>query len=158
MKNNDVVYLVRQYQPMEEYIHKTIYVFDDEQKAIEACRILNKTYGVGCRLSKYGDFIEVIDYDEAHYYSYEVMKLNEEVVASFIKNDYKYVIEIYQEGSHSFRGEYLSNIKNELITNNINNAKVFNTWEEASELIDMIGRIGAYDTCRMSINRLNELK
>ena len=79
----EAVYLVKQTQAYDGYFDKTIYVYTDEDKAIEVCRKLNKKYGSSglCEFSEKGDFIEVKDpdfYQDARFYTVEEMLLNEE--------------------------------------------------------------------------------
>lgn len=79
------IYLVRETQ---EYIgqeddlkkNETVFVYTDEEDAINKARELNKKYGKACIFSDDWDF-EEINYDECytedlHYFDVEKMKIN----------------------------------------------------------------------------------
>ena len=73
------VYLVRQTQPVDYYDQRTIAVFDDENKALELARALNKEYGYGVRFDENHDFVDYDDdyeYDNVHYYDIDCQELN----------------------------------------------------------------------------------
>ena len=68
------VWLVNQTQPGAEYYDKTVFVYDDHDKAQAKARELNKEYGDCCDFTPDGDFIQVKDdcyFDNAHYYTVE---------------------------------------------------------------------------------------
>lgn len=80
------VYLVKQTQPSCDYIRTTIYVYTDEQDAIDVARKLNKEYGMNCSFTEEGDFECVNDdvyFDDVHYYEVEAMLLNKEMAPMY---------------------------------------------------------------------------
>ena len=70
------VYLVRQTQPIDYYDQRTIAVFTTKAQAVELCRKLNKEYACGVVLNEKGDFVELSDGDNLHYYDWEVQAVN----------------------------------------------------------------------------------
>lgn len=71
------VYLVKQTQETDDYIDKTIYVCSTEERAMKYCQKLNKEYGCGCDFDKDWNFVDVLDYDDCHYYDWEEMEVDE---------------------------------------------------------------------------------
>lgn len=78
-----LVYLVRQTQITSGYDEKTIYVCSTKERAVEYCRALNKDYGYGVKFNDEWDFVEFddeYDYDQQHYYDWECMEVDKELV------------------------------------------------------------------------------
>lgn len=71
------VYLVNQTQEVDNLVDKTIYVCSTCERAQEYCRKLNKEYGCGCEFDENWDLVEVLDYDDCHYYDWESMEIDE---------------------------------------------------------------------------------
>lgn len=75
-----MVYLVKQTQEIDYFNDKTIYVCSTKERAIEYCQKLNKEYGCGCQFDDDWNFIMVDDIDNCHYYDWEGMEVDEELV------------------------------------------------------------------------------
>lgn len=83
MTDKKTVWLVRQTQPVDYYENRTIYVCSTKERAVEYCRKLNKTYGYGVRFDENYDYIDYdddYDYDNVHYYDWESMEIDEDLV------------------------------------------------------------------------------
>lgn len=74
------VYLVKQTQETDGYRDKTIYVCSTKEKAQEYCRKLNKRYGYVAQFDVNWDFICASDSEYCHYYDWEYMEVDEELV------------------------------------------------------------------------------
>ena len=70
------VWLVRQTQPIDYYDQRTIAVYDNEQDAITLARKLNKEYACGVVLNDDGDFCELDDAENLHYYDVDEQPVN----------------------------------------------------------------------------------
>ena len=70
------VYLVRQTQPIDYYDQRTIAVYTDEQDAVMLARKLNKEYACGVVLNDDGDFYELDDAENLHYYDVDEQPVN----------------------------------------------------------------------------------
>lgn len=70
------IYLVRQTQPIDYYDQKTIAVYDNEQDAVKLARELNKNYACGVVLNDDGDFFELDDAENLHYYDVDKQPVN----------------------------------------------------------------------------------
>ena len=68
---NQIVYMVKQYQPTEGYNGDTIYVFSKEEEAVKIARDLNKTYGDNAIFSLDGDYEESLNEENCHFYIVE---------------------------------------------------------------------------------------
>lgn len=75
-----VVFLVKQTQEIDYYNDKTIYVCSTRERAIEYCQKLNKEYGCGCQFDDDWNFIMVDDIDNCHYYNWEGIEVDEELI------------------------------------------------------------------------------
>lgn len=78
--NRKMVYLVKQTQEIDYYNDKTIYVCSTRERAIEYCQKLNKEYGCGCQFDDDWNFIMVDDIDNCHYYNWEGIEVDEELI------------------------------------------------------------------------------
>ena len=74
------VYLVKQTQEIDNYVDKTIYVCSTKQRAIKYCQRLNAEYGYGCEFDDDYNLVEVLDYDNCHYYNWEYIEIDEDLV------------------------------------------------------------------------------
>ncbi len=74
------VYLVKQTQEIDYFNDKTIYVCSTKERAIEYCQKLNKEYGCGCQFDDDWNFIMVDDIDNCHYYNWEGIEVDEELI------------------------------------------------------------------------------
>lgn len=73
------IYLVLQTQDSVYYENYPIYALDNEDKAKEYARRLNKVYSKGCKVSKDYDFIEATSEWDRHYYTVMPLVLNEKL-------------------------------------------------------------------------------
>lgn len=71
------VYLVKQTQEIDNYVDKTIYVCSTKERAMEYCQRLNQEYGCGCDFDENWNLIQVLDYDNCHYYDWESLEIDE---------------------------------------------------------------------------------
>lgn len=142
----NIIWLVEQYQPEENIEGQTVYIYTDEDTAIQCARNLNKTYSTGCTLTVEGDLDEIIA-DEPHYYEVNSMKLNEELPEVC---DEKCIIEVWTEDSYS-NTSYVGNNKMEV--EDINEAKQFKNWDEAMKFLHTLKALDVYKDKHLIINR-----
>ena len=129
-----VCYAVKQYQPQEGYNGEIVYCYENEETATKAARILNKTYGDNCIFDINGDYVESLNEDNCHFYIVEAAVVNEPLPDEFKYYNY-FVIKV----GWNFVGE------DDMIVAGINNAKKFNTWDEARSMIKVLESLSVYE-------------
>ena len=149
---NRYTYVVKQYQPSDGYNGDPIYVYTREEDAITAVRNLNKTYGVGCIFDEDGDLLEVLEEDYPHYYTYESILLNDHIPQEE-KICESYVIEIKSNIGYIRHVGFVG--KDDMKTEDINNAKTFYTWDDAHAMITVLEKLGLYTDYHLIIGRIN---
>ena len=136
MSHQTYYYAVRQYQPQENYNGETVYCYEKEETAIECARILNKTYGDNCIFNMEGDFEECLNEDNCHYYTVETFRIdNDETMPDKLQYYEFFVIKV----GWFYVGD------NDMKVNGINNAKKFNTWDEARSMIKVLESLDVYE-------------
>lgn len=143
----DTVWVVKQYQPDEGFNGEPVYIYTDEDTAIQCARNLNKTYSTGCTLTVDGDLDETLDENCYHYYDIEHMKLNEELPE--VPNE-TCVIEVWDEGK-DYSTSYVGN--NKMKVEDINEAKQFKNWDEAMKYLHTLEALDVYEDKYLVINR-----
>ena len=136
MSHQTYYYAVRQYQPQEGYNGETVYCYEKEETAIECARILNKTYGDNCIFSMEGDFEECLSEDKCHYYTVETFMIDSDET---MPDEFKYYNYFVIKVGWNFVGE------DDMIVSGINNAKKFNTWDEARSMIKVLESLSVYE-------------
>lgn len=136
MKEKQTVYMVKQYQPTQGYTGDTIYIFSKEETAIECARILNKTYGDNCIFNMEGDFEECLNEDNCHYYTVETFIVdNDETLPDILQYYDFFVIKV----GWFYVGD------NDMKVQSIDEAKKFNTWDEARSMIKVLESLDIYE-------------
>ena len=135
-----VMYGVYQYQPNSDYDGELFYRYDTEEDAIKAARNLNKTYGDNCIFSMEGDYEETVNDNEYHYYTVEPLSACENTKVDKIPEQDEYFDHfIIQVDWSSYVG------KDDTMVENIDDAKTFNTWDEARSLIKVLESLDIYE-------------
>lgn len=132
-----VIYGVRQYQPQEDYNGEPVYCYDKEETAIECARILNKTYGDNCIFNMKGDFEECLSEDNCHYYTVETFIIDDDETLPDRLQYYSFFV--IKVGGLFYVGN------NDVKVRNIDEAKKFNTWDEARSMIKVLESLDIYE-------------
>lgn len=127
------IYVVKQYQPTEGYNGDIIYAYSKEETAIEAARILNKTYGDNCIFSMEGDYEETLNEDNCHFYIVEPVVVKEQP----LPDDSKYYDYFVIKCGWFYVGE-------EGITQDKDKVQKFNTWDEARSMLKVFQSLDIY--------------
>ena len=127
MKKKQTVYMVKQYQPTQGYNGDTIYIFSNEEEAVDVARDLNKTYGNKCIFTMEGDYVESLDEENCHFYLVEPTIVD----MKYVKEGKYYNYFVIKAG-WNFIG------KNDTIVEHIDKAMKFNTWDEARSMIKVL--------------------
>ena len=131
---NQTVYVVQQYQPQEGYNGEIIYTYTNEEDANQAARNLNKTYGKNCIFNMKGDYEQSLDEEDCHFYLVEAC-----IIDDHIPEQEKYYNYFVIKVGWNFVGE------DDMIVAGINNAKKFNTWDEARSMIKVLESLSVYE-------------
>ena len=120
---NTCVYVVKQYQPQEDYNGEIIYIYTNEEDAIQAARNLNKTYGENCIFDMDGDHEQTLN-EDCHFYLVEAC-----IIDDHIPEQEKYYDYFVVKAGRNFIGE------NDTIVEKAKDAMKFNSWDEARSMI-----------------------
>ena len=129
------IYVVKQYQPAEGYNGDMVYAYSKEETAIECARILNKTYGDNCIFSMEGDHEETLNEDNCHFYIVEALVVTEQP----LPDDSKYYDYFVIKVGWFYVGD------NDVKVQNIDEAKKFNTWDDARSMIKVLESLDIYE-------------
>ena len=128
------IYMVKQYQPTEGYNGDTIYVFSKEEEAVKIARDLNKTYGDNATFTLEGDYEESLNEENCHFYTVEPAQVDMAYATEGKYYDH-FVIKV---------GWFYVGDK-DTIVNSIDEAKKFDTWDEARSMIKVLESLGIYE-------------
>ena len=128
------VHVVKQYQPTEGYNGDIVYAYSKEADAIEAARILNKTYGDNCIFSMEGDYEETLNEDNCHFYTVEAAVVDEP-----LPDDSKYYDYFVIKCGWFYVGD------NDMKVQSVDEAKKFNTWDEARGMVKVLESLDIYE-------------
>jgi len=126
------IHVVKQYQPTEGYNGDIICAYSKEADAIEAARILNKTYGDNCTFNMDGDYEETLNEDNCHFYIVETAFVDEP-----LPDDSRYYDYFIIKCGWVYVGE-------NGITEDKDKAKKFSTWDEARSMIKVLNSLDIY--------------
>jgi hypothetical protein len=143
-EKNTCVYVVKQFQPQENYNGDIIYTYTKEEDAVKAARNLNKTYGDNCIFDMNGDYEETLNEENCHFYLVEAC-----VVDTYIPEEEKYYEFFVIKAGWNFVGE------NDTIVEDVDKAMKFNTWDEARSMIKVLESLDVCDRLPLYVKGIN---
>lgn len=148
MSKTKYVYIVKRWQPDEDYLGIPIYIYTKEEDAIQAARNLNKTYGDNCIFSLDGDFELVLN--EEYYHYYEVERC---IFDNHIPEQEKY----YEYFVISVSGITYVAKDTTITTHNLMNAMQFDTWDQARAMIEVLEKANVYNNETLTVRGVNHI-
>lgn len=134
------IFLVKQYQPTSDYHGEPIYCYTKEEHAIQAARNLNKTYGDNCIFSMEGDYVESLNEDNCHFYIVDTLVINDSKPKETVIPEQEQYYDCYVIKAGWF---YVGD--NDTKVSDIENAKKFETWDEARCMLKVLDSLDIYD-------------
>lgn len=151
---NKVMYAVRQHQAESEYDGELIYLYDNRNDAVEAARNLNITYGNNCVFSPEGDFMEAMDEPESsHWYEVEQMTVDKHIPVIQEYGSYAISVWEYNGGRFGHWKGYVA--RADMMTERIDEAMVFDTWNEVMRTIKMFNNLDMYGDKTLTVEKVH---